>query len=153
MVRCLFNNGENRLFDFVKIFKQMEIDLGNVEDTLLENRNFTKFNLHYQTLSWPNIIIGIPDENDNIQQYLRAILNFYSYKIICTAKALLSNIRIKDNYPFFLTLNTQRKEGKENYFYETHTRSCTNLPIGNPTLTIVRQANDRKGRQYTKYMK
>jgi len=61
LVRCLFNNGENRLFDFVKILKQMEIDPGNVEFTLLENRNFTKFNLHYQTLSWPNIIIEIPD--------------------------------------------------------------------------------------------
>lgn len=68
-VMCMFNNGESRLLDFEKIFKNWKIGPGDVEFPLLEINNFEKFELRNQTLSWPEIGLELPDETGKMQQH------------------------------------------------------------------------------------
>lgn len=70
-VNCMFNNGENRLIDFNKIFKAWEIKENDVEFPLLNPENFKKVTLRNFTLSWPNIKVMLLDEagNEEVHPY------------------------------------------------------------------------------------
>jgi DNA-binding XRE family transcriptional regulator len=69
LVQCMFNNGESRLLDFEKIFKQWKIGPEDVEYPLLDIMNFEKFTLRNKTLSWPEIEIELPNENGAIEKH------------------------------------------------------------------------------------
>ncbi len=62
-IQCMFNNGESRLLDFDKIFKQWNVGKNDLEFPLLDEDEFKKVELRNFTLSWPNIEITINDEN------------------------------------------------------------------------------------------
>lgn len=62
----MFNNGESRLLDFDKFFKQWNVSQGDLEFPLLEENEFLKVVLRNFTLSWPNIEISVTGENGNI---------------------------------------------------------------------------------------
>ncbi|PRY86990.1 helix-turn-helix domain-containing protein [Mongoliibacter ruber] len=62
-IQCMFNNGENRLLDFEKIFKQWNVTKNDFEYTLLDGKEFKKVKLRNYTLSWPNIEIQVKGEN------------------------------------------------------------------------------------------
>ena len=68
-VMCMFNNGESRLLDFENIFKEWKIGPGDVEFPLLDIKNFLKFELRNQTLSWPYIVMELPDESGTMQKH------------------------------------------------------------------------------------
>ncbi len=59
----MFNNGESRILDFAKIFKQWNITENDFEYPLLDEKEFKKVKLRNFTLSWPNIEIKVIDEN------------------------------------------------------------------------------------------
>jgi DNA-binding XRE family transcriptional regulator len=65
-IQCLFNNGESRLLDFVKIFKQWNITENDFEYPLLDEKEFKKVKLRNYTLSWPNIEIKVEGENGEV---------------------------------------------------------------------------------------
>lgn len=65
-IKCMFNNGESRLLDFDKFFKQWNVSQGDLEFPLLEENEFLKVVLRNFTLSWPNIEISVTGENGNI---------------------------------------------------------------------------------------
>lgn len=62
-VYCMFNNGEVRELDFLKIFEAWNINEKDIEFPLLNEEEFHKLELRNFTLSWPNISIDISDEN------------------------------------------------------------------------------------------
>ena len=62
-IQCMFNNGESRILDFAKIFKQWNITENDFEYPLLDEKEFKKVKLRNFTLSWPNIEIKVIDEN------------------------------------------------------------------------------------------
>lgn len=62
-IQCMFNNGESRLLDFEKIFKQWNLTKHDFEYPLLKEEEFKKVELRNYTLSWPNIEIEVKSEN------------------------------------------------------------------------------------------
>jgi DNA-binding XRE family transcriptional regulator len=62
-IQCMFNNGESRLLDFEKIFKQWNVSENDFEYPLFDEKEFKKVNLRNYTLSWPNIEIKVKGEN------------------------------------------------------------------------------------------
>lgn len=62
-IRCMFNNGESRILDFEKIFKQWEITEDDIEYPLLSPKEFKKAQLRNYTLSWPNIPVALVSED------------------------------------------------------------------------------------------
>ncbi len=62
-IQCMFNNGESRLLDFLKIFKQWNITVNDLEYPLLQLNKFKKVELRNYTLSWQNIEIHVKGEN------------------------------------------------------------------------------------------
>jgi len=62
-IQCMFNNGESRLLDFEKIFKQWNVTENDFEHPLLDEKEFKKVKLRNYTLSWPNIEIKVNGEN------------------------------------------------------------------------------------------
>ena len=62
-IQCMFNNGESRLLDFAKIFKQWNVSEQDFEYPLLDEKEFKKVKLREYTLSWPNIEIKVKGEN------------------------------------------------------------------------------------------
>lgn len=62
-IQCMFNNGESRVLDFVKIFKQWNVTRNDFEFPLLDEKEFKKVRLRNYTLSWPNIEIKVQGEN------------------------------------------------------------------------------------------
>jgi DNA-binding XRE family transcriptional regulator len=62
-IQCMFNNGESRLLDFEKIFKQWNVTENDFEYPLLDEKKFKKVKLRNYTLSWPNIEIKVNGEN------------------------------------------------------------------------------------------
>lgn len=64
-IRCMFNNGESRILDFEKIFKQWEITENDIEYSLLKPKEFKKVQLRNYTLSWPNISVVLLSEDGN----------------------------------------------------------------------------------------
>ncbi len=62
-IQCMFNNGESRMLDFEKIFKQWNVTGNDFEYPLLDEKEFKKVKLRNYTLSWPNIEIKVRGEN------------------------------------------------------------------------------------------
>jgi DNA-binding XRE family transcriptional regulator len=62
-IRCMFNNGESRMLDFEKIFKQWGIGENDIEFPLLTNKEFKKAQLRNYTLSWSNISVTLISED------------------------------------------------------------------------------------------
>lgn len=55
---CLFNNGESRVIDFDKLFKEWEVEEGNIEYPLVESEvEFQKVELLDGTFVWKNLPI------------------------------------------------------------------------------------------------
>lgn len=68
-IQCMFNNGDSRLLDFKKIFKDWNISDQDVEYRLLDLKEFKKVGLRNYTLSWPNIGIEIKNERGEIEKH------------------------------------------------------------------------------------
>ena len=62
-IQCMFNNGESRVLDFAKIFKQWNVTENDFEYPLHDEKEFKKVKLRNYTLSWPNIEIKVKGEN------------------------------------------------------------------------------------------
>lgn len=62
-IRCMFNNGESRILDFEKIFKQWKITVDDIEYPLQTPEEFNKVQLRNHTLSWPNIPVALISED------------------------------------------------------------------------------------------
>lgn len=62
-IQCMFNNGESRVLDFAKIFKEWNITENDFEYPLLDEKEFKKVKLRNYTLSWPNIEIKVQGED------------------------------------------------------------------------------------------
>lgn len=65
-IQCMFNNGESRLLDFEKIFRQWNVTGKDFEYPLLDVKAFKKVKLNNYTLYWPNIEIKVKGENGEI---------------------------------------------------------------------------------------
>ena len=61
-IHCMFNNGENRLLDFERIFKEWGVGEDDVEYPLLKPEVFKKVELRNFTLSWSNIPVTLISE-------------------------------------------------------------------------------------------
>ena len=59
-VHCVFNNGETRRIDFIKLFSKWKVGKKDPEYPLLDSRVFNKVRVHNQTLAWDNIRLEIP---------------------------------------------------------------------------------------------
>jgi DNA-binding XRE family transcriptional regulator len=68
-IQCMFNNGESRILDFTKIFEKWQISDKSIEAPLLNLTEFQKVELRNFTLSWPNIVIEIPNEKGEVQKH------------------------------------------------------------------------------------
>jgi DNA-binding XRE family transcriptional regulator len=68
-IECMFNNGESRLLDFKKIFRDWGISETDIEFPLLDPKEFKKVTLRNFTLSWSNIVIKIKNEKGEIETH------------------------------------------------------------------------------------
>ncbi len=68
-IQCMFNNGESRLLDFKKIFRDWNISKEDIEYQLLDLNEFNKVALRNFTLSWPNIGLKIKNETGEIETH------------------------------------------------------------------------------------
>lgn len=102
-IQCMFNNGESRLLDFYKIFKDWNVAKNDLEYALLNENEFKKVVLRNHTLSWPNIEIEVIGE-DGAKTILpyeigSDILYTYSEKLIMPSSnrygKLIRNARLK----------------------------------------------------------
>lgn len=60
-VVCKFNTGEYRMIDFERLFKEWDVQEGDIEYPLLNLEEFQKLEVNdSQTLSWPNIKVKFP---------------------------------------------------------------------------------------------
>ena len=62
-IQCMFNNGESRVLDFAKIFKQWNVAENDLEYPLMDEKVFKKVKLLNYTLSWPNLKIKVYGEH------------------------------------------------------------------------------------------
>lgn len=62
-IQCMFNNGESRILDFDKIFRQWNVTEKDFEYILLDENEFRKAVLRNYTLSWPNVEIKVKGED------------------------------------------------------------------------------------------
>jgi DNA-binding XRE family transcriptional regulator len=68
-IQCMFNNGESRLLNFKKIFKDWNVSAGDIEYKLLDIKEFQKVELRNFTLSWPNVGIKIKNDNGQVENH------------------------------------------------------------------------------------
>ncbi|MDH5415447.1 MAG: helix-turn-helix domain-containing protein [Flavobacteriaceae bacterium] len=61
-IQCMFNNGENRILDFKKIFDLWKVGKDDVEYPLLNFREFKKVELRNFTLSWSSVPVTLISE-------------------------------------------------------------------------------------------
>lgn len=102
-IQCMFNNGESRLLNFEKIFKEWNVTENDFEFPLFDPNEMKKVKLRNYTLSWPNIEIKISGSNEEIQKVPYEIgadvLYQLSEEIKDTTKfrfgSLIRNARIK----------------------------------------------------------
>lgn len=59
----MFNNGESRVLDFEKIFRDWSVSVNDFEYPLLDEKEFKKVTLRNYTLSWSNIEIKVKGGN------------------------------------------------------------------------------------------
>lgn len=64
-IYCVFNNGETRVVDFARLFKQWKVKEHDPEGRLLDEREFRKVQLRNQTLSWKNAGVELVDMAGN----------------------------------------------------------------------------------------
>lgn len=62
-VSVVFNNGESRIIDFIKIFKKFEFNNDSPVMILKNTEEFAKVELKNNTLSWSNVEQFITDKN------------------------------------------------------------------------------------------
>ena len=62
-IQCMFNNGESRVLNFDKIFKEWSVSENDIEFPLLNLKEFKKVILRNYTLSWPNIKLTLKNEH------------------------------------------------------------------------------------------
>ena len=62
-IQCMFNNGESRVLDFAKIFKQWNVTENDLEYPLMDEKVLKKVKLINYTLSWPNLKIKVNGEH------------------------------------------------------------------------------------------
>ncbi len=62
-IQCMFNNGESRVLDFAKIFKQWNVAENDLEYPLMDEKVFKKVKLLNYTLSWLNLKIKVNGEH------------------------------------------------------------------------------------------
>jgi DNA-binding XRE family transcriptional regulator len=60
-IYCVFNNGETRVVDFGRLFKEWRVGKKDPEYPLLDEKEFKKVKLRNRTLSWRNICVGLVD--------------------------------------------------------------------------------------------
>lgn len=58
---CIFNNGETRVIDFARLFKEWRVGRRDPEYKLLDEREFRKVKLRNHTLSWKNVGVELND--------------------------------------------------------------------------------------------
>lgn len=69
-VHCLFSNGESRIIDFEKVFKDWNIKQSDIEFPLVKSIiEFQKIQLEEGTFIWKNIEIKSLDENGEEEIY------------------------------------------------------------------------------------
>lgn len=68
-VFCIFNNGETRVIEFARLFKEWGVSKNDPEYILLDEREFKKVRLRNQTLSWKNAGVELTDLNGNKTVY------------------------------------------------------------------------------------
>lgn len=69
-VHCLFSNGESRIIDFEKVFKDWNIKQSDIEFPLVKSIiEFQKIELEEGTFIWKNIEIKSLDENGEEEIY------------------------------------------------------------------------------------
>ena len=68
-IQCMFNNGDSRLLDFKKIFKEWNVSEQDPEYKLLDLKEFKKMELRNYTLSWPNIGFEIKNEKGQFEKH------------------------------------------------------------------------------------
>jgi DNA-binding XRE family transcriptional regulator len=61
-IYVIFNNGETRLLDFVKILNDWDIKESDIENKLYNLSEIKKVKLRNQTLSWDNLTIKLMDD-------------------------------------------------------------------------------------------
>ncbi len=61
-VQVMFNNSESRILDFKQIFESWNVMKTDIENPLLDIKEFQKVELRNQTLSWPNITITLKND-------------------------------------------------------------------------------------------
>jgi len=66
---CIFNNGQRRIIDFDKIFKDWEIKQSDIEYPLLNKDIFKQVKLRNYTLSWDIIKVKLLDNTKNEIEY------------------------------------------------------------------------------------
>jgi DNA-binding XRE family transcriptional regulator len=62
-IYCVFNNGETRIIDFARLFREWRVGKKDPEYTLLDAKEFRKVKLRNQTLSWKNVAVELVDIN------------------------------------------------------------------------------------------
>jgi len=68
-IQCMFNNGESRLLDFKRIFRDWKISQDDIEYKLLDLKEFKKVRLRNYNLSWPNLGIELTNEKGEIEKH------------------------------------------------------------------------------------
>ncbi|HLO80217.1 MAG TPA: helix-turn-helix transcriptional regulator [Chitinophagaceae bacterium] len=58
---CIFNNGETRVIDFARVFREWKIGKKDPEFRLLDELEFRKVKLRNNTLSWSNVGVELID--------------------------------------------------------------------------------------------
>lgn len=67
-ISVVFNNGESRIIDFIKVLKSVEVNEGSPEYILFNKEEFSQVEIQNNTLSWPNVEQYIPSKNGSTEQ-------------------------------------------------------------------------------------
>jgi DNA-binding XRE family transcriptional regulator len=68
-VYVVFNNGETRKLDFLKLLAEWNVEENDIEYKLFNEKEFQKVTLRNQTLSWENLATSLIDENGQEAKY------------------------------------------------------------------------------------
>lgn len=68
-VYVVFNNGETRKLDFLKLLAEWNVEENDIEYKLFNEKEFQKVTLRNQTLSWENLATSLIDENGHEAKY------------------------------------------------------------------------------------
>jgi len=68
-IYVIFNNGETRLLDFIKILNDWNVQNSDIEYKLYDKTEFKNVRLHNQTLSWDNLSTKLIDEKGHEKEH------------------------------------------------------------------------------------